>query len=89
VNEWDVLFDNKPQTIETEFEYLYNLVINYGDNEKLIRGCFENYLTIPFNDPLMTRVRSHSLILSFVHSKSREQFRLMMILLSLNRREKL
>jgi len=56
-NEIEIFFDNST-TKESEFQRLYNLITGSGENSKVIQGCFENYLSIPYNDPLLTRTKS-------------------------------
>jgi hypothetical protein len=62
------MFFEKGSRKESEFERLYNLVSHSGEIDRVIQACYENYLNIPFNDPLMTRVHP------FLHNHIRYLF---------------
>ncbi len=38
------------------FDKLYSLLEDQNDNQKIIEGCFENYLSVHFNDPMLNKV---------------------------------
>jgi hypothetical protein len=52
-----IISDNGPKhRIPSHFDTLYSLLEEQNDYQKIIEGCHENFLSVHFNDPMLTKV---------------------------------